>query len=437
MRIKQISVKNLFGTFDHLIPLNLDQRITIIHGPNGFGKSTLLKMLDGFLKSRYYDLKTVPFDEFTIIFENDTYIKVAKRENHPDLAQIFYCADGQEKNDQLNFEESLNFSSQELFEIERLIPELRQVRTNHWVDMSSGDMLTLRDVVSRYGDELPFQTNMSQEPKELRELKASVDVHLIGTQRLESYASHGMTRTIFSNNSSRTQAVTKYSEELAEAIEAKLAEYATLSQSLDRTFPTRLIQRPDQEILTEKEIDQALSELEKRRSELREVGLLKKEEDIEIPIPSEIDRTTRNVLSVYIEDIDKKLSVLDEIANKIKLLQEIVNYRFKYKQISVSKQKGFMFTTADQKFLPPTALSSGEQHTLVVLYELLFKVKPGSMILIDEPELSLHVEWQVNFLSELQRITQLASLDVLMATHSPDIISDRWDLTVELKGRAK
>jgi predicted ATP-binding protein involved in virulence len=78
-------------------------------------------------------------------------------------------------------------------------------------------------------------------------------------------------------------------------------------------------------------------------------------------------------------------------------------------------------------------LSSGEQHELVLLYELLFKVKPNSLVLIDEPELSLHVGWQVQFLKDLQEITKLADLDILMATHSPDIIQDRWDLTAELK----
>ncbi|MDF5732730.1 MAG: AAA family ATPase [Rhizonema sp. PD38] len=82
-------------------------------------------------------------------------------------------------------------------------------------------------------------------------------------------------------------------------------------------------------------------------------------------------------------------------------------------------------------------MSSGEQHELVLLYELLFKVQPDSLVLIDEPELSLHVGWQIQFLKDLQEITGLAYLDILMATHSPDIIQDRWDLTVELKGPNK
>ncbi|MEC4867623.1 MAG: AAA family ATPase, partial [Jaaginema sp. PMC 1078.18] len=103
-------------------------------------------------------------------------------------------------------------------------------------------------------------------------------------------------------------------------------------------------------------------------------------------------------------------------------------------------EKGFVFSTrynnslTNSKQLLPTELSSGEQHELVLLYELLFKVEPNSLVLIDEPELSLHVGWQVQFLKDLQEIVKLANLDILMATHSPDIIQDRWDLTVELKG---
>lgn len=45
-RIKQVSVTNLFGIFNHIIPLYMGDRITIIHGPNGFGKTIMLKLLN-------------------------------------------------------------------------------------------------------------------------------------------------------------------------------------------------------------------------------------------------------------------------------------------------------------------------------------------------------------------------------------------------------
>ena len=91
-----------------------------------------------------------------------------------------------------------------------------------------------------------------------------------------------------------------------------------------------------------------------------------------------------------------------------------------------------MITTGKGELVPPTSLSSGEQHELILLSELLFKVGPNSLVLIDEPELSLHVSWQQEFLVDLKEITLLAGYDVLIATHSPQIINDRSDLMVQL-----
>ncbi|MHA1784435.1 MAG: AAA family ATPase, partial [Candidatus Helarchaeota archaeon] len=52
LRIKKIFVKNLFGMFNHEIPFNLEKKITIIIGPNGYGKTILLKFLNGFFNRK-------------------------------------------------------------------------------------------------------------------------------------------------------------------------------------------------------------------------------------------------------------------------------------------------------------------------------------------------------------------------------------------------
>jgi predicted ATP-binding protein involved in virulence len=127
--------------------------------------------------------------------------------------------------------------------------------------------------------------------------------------------------------------------------------------------------------------------------------------------------------------------MFSKFAQKIEVFQRIVNQRFNYKTLVINPNSGFIFKTAQDEIISPIDLSSGEQHELVMLYELLFKVKPGSLILMDEPEISLHVGWQVNFLKDLQEITEVADIDILIATHSPSLIHDRWDLTVELQGK--
>lgn len=177
-----------------------------------------------------------------------------------------------------------------------------------------------------------------------------------------------------------------------------------------------------------------LSALEEKRQRLTEAGLLDQDSTESFQVSRETDDKTNFILSVYIEDVEKKLAVFDELADKIGLLTRIINKRFSYKQVTIDKDQGFVFTNSKSVTLSPTDLSSGEQHELVLLYELLFKVKPHSLILIDEPELSLHVAWQMDFLSDLQEVTKLSVMDILIATHSPQIINDRWDLTVRLKG---
>ena len=56
-------------------------------------------------------------------------------------------------------------------------------------------------------------------------------------------------------------------------------------------------------------------------------------------------------------------------------------------------------------------------------------------MLIDEPELSLHIAWQQQFLKDLLDITDLSKFDLLIATHAPDIIHNHWEFTVDLEGQ--
>lgn len=77
-------------------------------------------------------------------------------------------------------------------------------------------------------------------------------------------------------------------------------------------------------------------------------------------------------------------------------------------------------------------LSSGEQEILVLFYKLIFE-SDVNIILIDEPEISLHISWQKEILNDFKKIIELnRNIHVIIATHSPQILSDNWDLQVDL-----
>jgi ABC-type glutathione transport system ATPase component len=67
-------------------------------------------------------------------------------------------------------------------------------------------------------------------------------------------------------------------------------------------------------------------------------------------------------------------------------------------------------------------------------YQLIFSTSEPKLFLIDEPEISLHVEWQRQFLSDLQAIASRSGHAFLIATHSPQIINGRLDLASALDG---
>jgi energy-coupling factor transporter ATP-binding protein EcfA2 len=450
MQIQQISAKGLFGIFDHIIPLNMNERITIIHGPNGFGKTAILRMLNGFFNSQYSVFRTIPFTKFRVDLDNGNSIEVLK---------TFEDLEKGKKKEQISFDfyefglEKISFTLKSpkrppeldfpVDILDDIVPGLRRMSSKTWRYLPSGEILGLNDVIERFEDILPSKVKLREEPEWLEKLKNDIHVRLIESQRLLNVVPSRSSR-MYSGAPSMLPTVSACSDEIAQRIQFKLAEYGTTSQSLDRSFPARVVQQQSSPDLTDEQLRNQLNELEETRSRFIEVGLLDKDDNSDFQIqPQSIDSSTKNILSVYVDDVEKKLSVFSEIASKIDLLRRIVNNKFSYKEMNFNKEKGFVFRTlypfssSSRNTLSPTDLSSGEQHELVLLYELLFKVQPNSLVLIDEPELSLHVGWQAQFLKDLQEITKLADLDVLMATHSPDIIQDRWDLTVELKGPGK
>ena len=61
---------------------------------------------------------------------------------------------------------------------------------------------------------------------------------------------------------------------------------------------------------------------------------------------------------------------------------------------------------------------------------------PGTLVLVDEPEISLHIVWQRLYLDFVRRITDITGSGFIVATHSPQLIHTSWDCTVDLSGES-
>ncbi|MDB5657466.1 MAG: hypothetical protein JWS10_81 [Cypionkella sp.] len=89
-------------------------------------------------------------------------------------------------------------------------------------------------------------------------------------------------------------------------------------------------------------------------------------------------------------------------------------------------------TSGDKSDHDLRALSSGEVQLIVILAHLHFnpEVKKASVFIIDEPELSLHVEWQEKFVDAV--LSSSKNTQLIMATHSPSIILDKLDNCIDI-----
>lgn len=124
-----------------------------------------------------------------------------------------------------------------------------------------------------------------------------------------------------------------------------------------------------------------------------------------------------------------------EFESRIKAFREIINRcEFANKHLEINKRFGFRFVSDDElhTILTLDQLSSGEKQMVIQVYELLFRAQSGTLVMIDEPELSLHMMWQMNYLKNLSEISQLRDFQCIVATHSPQIFNSLWSKSVDL-----
>ena len=126
--------------------------------------------------------------------------------------------------------------------------------------------------------------------------------------------------------------------------------------------------------------------------------------------------------------MEEKLLFYKDLLPLIQLFSKnIDDKRFANKDIRISPQHGLRIESKNGDILRADLLSTGEQNQLVLLYDLFFKTPFGSVLLIDEPESSFHVAWQNDFVNDMQVIAGIKQLQIVIATHSPIIVSNTPD----------
>jgi predicted ATP-binding protein involved in virulence len=450
MRLKEFRISGLFGIFDHTIPFLGEEKINIVHAPNGYGKTAILRLINAFSKVRFSVIQSIPFSYLELDFDSNGVIRVIQVPTDEKTVASKRVYRGSSRNalrkitikliknekEVETWERGLDGKNDEELanRIDPFIPATR-IGSTSWRTFEGQNVLTIDDVLDLYGEKIPPGIPTSRAPVWLKNICERFPVHFIETQRLLKVQTTKDSRPYSAQESQMVPVVRTYAKDLAERIKSALADYAAFSQSLDRTFPNRVLENEKIQPLKEQEIFSRLSEIQNARERLETIGLLDKESE-SLSERNSLGRTARRLLSVYVEDIRKKLARFDSFRDRIEAFTSIVNSHFKFKRISVNRVDGFLFRDYVGSAINLDWLSSGEQHELILAYELLFRTGEGALVMIDEPEISLHLEWQFDFLKDLDRILRTNNCYALVCTHSPQIVNDRSHLMITLTAPA-
>ena len=96
-----------------------------------------------------------------------------------------------------------------------------------------------------------------------------------------------------------------------------------------------------------------------------------------------------------------------------------------------------MLKTASNKKISIHDLSSGEKQIITFFAYLIFGLPNTnqSIFIVDEPELSLHLNWQRKFVDSIMSINK--SVQLIFATHSPEMIGRHRNKAVKLMPKSQ
>ena len=478
-RIVRIKVESLFGLFDYDIPLN-DIGVTILIGVNGSGKSTIFKILHNILKAKFYNIIDVDFKWFEIHFESGDFIKCDRTTRRIDVDDLFLNVARNKRLDTYRRGLQNVWKQSKTLDEFSINVSFRGHKFNHILITSN---------ISEKKSEVNYAVH--EIPIELKTIldELVTESRFIKTQRLQSnytgvdnlrnanyereFIMHAKQRTLdgtfiddydISTNISRIQ---EYASDLSRIIKSERSNYFAESQDVEKKTLSEYLNKSnivlvDRALRFEIEgIKDDISKMDEHVSKLLNLGIYKHNEmshresetlkaslenlkysaenalNDDLTSPAGINELLNislksSLLKSYTENMMKKLDIFEDLEKKINIFTYHINNLFEYKKMEVDLEKGFIFKLnaglEEGRIINPIDLSSGEQHEVILNYELIFKTEENSVILIDEPEISLHILWQKKFIDNLLDIAKKNSLNIIVATHSPDIVNSHRNL---------
>lgn len=427
--LQRIIIRGLFGFRNHDISLDAN-RPSVLTGANGTGKSTILRLVNAVSTSDMAALQAAPVRILQLQFSNLPKFTLMK--TNPDIGARIRWGD-----------HTIDVSP--VNGLPGTLPEwaadyLRGGFTGSDVDEWEVALSSAARAAGATFDEFTTVRDMLKNPDEpaleapqwMKDLADQFPVLFITDQRLVVEPARTVrTRRTIGPKSPRL-AVEAASADIASQMRQVDSAYARSSQQQDRRFPRDVIQAMSRhEAVPLAELEKLLTVVDSSRERLRDVGLLDSDQGYEPELaPGSLEQeNVRPVIATFLRSTMRKLEVLEALSARLRIFQSFLNQRFgATKQLSLSRHGGVQFRLRNGTNIRPSQLSSGEQQMMILAYEILFRSSEGTLVVIDEPEISLHVLWQDTLIDNLVEMGKASAKQFLLATHSPALLAGHPEL---------
>ena len=440
LRIERIQITKLFGDTNYDIQLPESNPIAIITAPNGRGKTTLLNLISlVFAPSDavFNAIKSIPFDNFRCMLSNGKTVEL-KRTEASNSRKLSKTTSNAVVRDRLRALLESGDYVLSIFNSNKLVTSLSYSEAFATaIRMGPSSFLEDEDEVY-YVPHRDSTTHLMKYVSDiqldlLRKNECSVPVNYIRADRIQPPLVFLSTIRQYRElaETGQKSPLTRACENISRRIIDATKEYNKVVEQAKDELPEMFLEGRVHDLPLEDFMDG----WDKYRSELTEfqrIGLITPTKDFTEGknIESDYD-ANRKFLSTYLQAFIGTTEPLRDIYKKLNLFKSILDERN-----AITGKKAFFSRdgvklTIGEREIDIDTLSSGEKHDFIMFYNLILDSPANGLVLIDEPEISLHIEWQETYLDKLMAICQMNGLRAIIATHSPNIVSNHYEFLVD------
>lgn len=431
MKISEIDIKGLYGSYSYKITQLVHQNLLLLTGYNGMGKTTILNIVKSIADSNLWFFYELPFDEINVRFEDGLSLKMLHITNKVELQKNV-----SEKSDaNINPEQSLvyewfkdgNSLSRIIVDRHTFYKAFVVLFKAEFIPEDEADWIPL--MKSRMNDVASY-ISRKQNAKSMDMLQSSVKAFMIPAQRVRQIRLKNLDEGRFPYDQSELEEIDTIevvAEKFGKLLNQKRIEFLTRMQSSKNGLMERLLDA-DAKDIGEEAYETMAKDVQDKIDDLSQFGIA-----YEHIRP--YNAANGKLLSAYLDGLKDMLGEYSGLLKDLKLFASILQKKhFLHKTISFSPSYGFKAFDDKGISIPSSKLSSGEQNMIILLYRIIFEVHDGDILLIDEPEISMHVVWLKEFIDDLQTIAATKSkVQILIATHSPQIVRGAIDYCFDLE----